>query len=240
MNDYFKIIGPEWPEISNVNAFTILSNSKLGEPVFFNGESEIANENRNKLEMYIKPKIPIHWIKQIHSNKIIELPASNDIEADGSFTNVPGIVCAVKTADCLPIVFTNSKCTKVGIVHAGWRGLYNEIIGNMIAKLNEPIKDLLVWIGPGISSESYEVGSEIYDKFTNLDINFGSAFTKKINGKYQADLYMIAKIQLINLGVKTSQISGAKWDTFSNLDLHSSRRDGERSGRMATVVWINE
>lgn len=238
MNNYFKTIGPNWSHIPNVSAYTILARSNSNNLVYFNGSSLISEESKKRLEDWISPKTKIHWIKQVHGNKVIELPQSNEIEVDGTFTSAPGVVCAVRTADCLPIVFTNSLGTKVGIVHAGWRGLHKEIIKEMVHKLSVPLDSIYVWIGPAIAKESYEVGIEVYNNFVYLNPEYKDAFTNNDKGKFQADLYLIAKKQLINLGINQLHISGGNEDTYTNLDFHSSRRDGDISGRMATVVWI--
>lgn len=236
--DFFNIIEPNWPKIPNVKAMTVLGISKTGDFVSFAGEFENVYRDKLKIETNINPVKPIHWLKQVHDNKIIELPYASENEADGAFTNEPGVVCAVRTADCLPIVFANLKGTRVGVAHAGWRGLEKNIISSMLQKFSDCINDTFVWIGPGIAQENYEVGPEVREAFIRTDLKFDTAFKKGNGDRFFADVYEIAKIQLLRLGIKPENISGAEWDTFSNNELHSSRRDGKHSGRMATLVWI--
>jgi polyphenol oxidase len=238
-NINFKILAPNW-SIPNVNAFTVLAYSENDIPVSFSNDSPISNECKEQLESYIKPNYPIFWLKQIHSNRVVELPGIIDSsEADGSFTTQKGIVCSVITADCLPIVFSTYNGTMVGIIHAGRKGLANDIISAIVNKFISPRDEIIVWIGPGISQESYLVSCEIREEFIELQPIYKTAFIKVKNGKYRMNLYKIAKIQLEILGIKRENIYGAEWNTFSDPQFHSARRDQNVSGRMATVVWIS-
>lgn len=238
MENIFKMVKPNWDFIPNVQAFTILAKSVGDKIVTFSSDSEAAILYRRKIEELIMPIKPIHWLKQIHSDIIISLPNSTVVEADGSFTKDPGIICAVRTADCLPIVFSNAQGTMVGIVHAGWKGLYKDIIYRFIEKFEETPNNIYAWIGPGISQISYEVGQEVKDLFIQKDTKFRSDFKEGKAGRFHADLYQIAKYQLMDCGLQLQNISGAIWDTFTDSSLHSARRDGEKSGRMATIIYI--
>jgi len=237
MND-FESIGPNWNEIPKVKAFTTLAKSETNQFITFAGESEKSKLSKKYLEEFISPKKPIHWLKQEHNNVVLELPNENTTEADGAMTSETGIVCAVRTADCLPIVFCNSNGSKVGIVHAGWKGLERDIISNFIKKFKINSLNILAWIGPGISMKSYEVGNEVYEVFIKKDLVYKSAFEQTSKDKFHLDISKVAKIQLLSAGLVPENISGAEWDTFTDLRFHSSRRDGSNSGRMATVVWI--
>lgn len=232
----FRLLKPDW-NIPNVKAFTVLALSTNSSFVDFNINNLNGQYFRQKLEEYINPKYPINWLKQVHGNSIIELPDKKIQEADGSFTTQKGVVCEVVTADCLPIVFANFSGSIVGIVHAGRRGLHKNIISNLVDKLNVPIDEIIVWIGPGISQKNYLVSEDIRQDFIKSSIEFDIAFKFESN-KYLMDLHKIAKMQLLCLGILNKNIYGAEWDTFSSNLMHSARRDKTNSGRMVTVVWL--
>ncbi len=223
MNEYFKTLSPNW-NIPNVKAFTILAFSKRNNPVTFAKDSPDSKFCKQQLEEIIKPDYPIVWLKQIHSNRVIELPISDTYEADGTFTTKKRVVCAIISADCLPIVFSSYDGRSVGIVHAGWKGLAKNIISNIVNMFGTKSDKIIVWIGPGISQASYSVEPEIREEFIKLLPIYKNAFSLEDNGKYLMDLYNIARIQLELLGIKSKNIYGAKWDTFSDYRFHSARK----------------
>jgi YfiH family protein len=237
MNPDFLLLKPDW-EIPNIRAFTVLARSGSQKRVTFDGFSHEGSKYRKALESIICPAQPIKWLRQVHGNHIIQLPVNGDPEADGSYTDNKGVVCEVITADCLPIVFSDQAGTRVGIVHAGRRGFYLEIIARLIAVFGIPPDEIMVWIGPGISRENYIISREIRDQFLSFSDEYSSVFHKVRDAEYGMDLYQTAKIQLAGLGIPEKNISGAEWDTFSDDHFHSARRDQERAGRMATVVWM--
>jgi polyphenol oxidase len=233
----FQLLKPDW-DVPTVKAFTVLARSINNERVTFDNDGAGAKKFRKILEHYIRPQHPVTWIKQIHGDNIVRLPIREDVEADGSFTALKGVVCEVITADCLPIVFTDRSGTTAGIVHAGRRGLYKNIISRLVNALQAPADDILVWIGPGISGESYLISKEIKDEFVGSYPSCETAFLPGEKGSYHMDLYRIAKIQLKETGIPEGNISGAGWDTYRDNLFHSARREGIHSGRMVTVVWI--
>jgi YfiH family protein len=170
---------------------------------------------------------------------VVELP-SPLLNADACFTKDKNIVCVVQTADCLPLLLTNIKGTIVAAIHAGWRGLLNGVIENTLHKINLPAHELLVWLGPAISQNHFEVGSEVRDSFCENHDEAEKAFKSVSNQKWLANIYMLAKIRLHAYGV--TQIYGASmtddYCTFAHHeDYFSYRRDGE-TGRMASLIWI--
>jgi len=240
MKSKFKTIGPSWAHIPKVRAITVLAKSDDIDFVSFAGNFDSTSFCKQSIEEFINPKVPIHWLKQVHGNLVLKLPDDAAVEADAAFTNTSKVVCAVRTADCLPIVFSNMNGSKVGIVHAGWRGLEKGIIEKLLLRFDEVPENILVWIGPGIAQKSYEVGPEVEEAFTKISDAYKVAFMPSKDNRFLADLYKIAKIQLQNLGINLNNVSGAEWDTYTDLDLHSSRRNGKLSGRMATLVWIED
>lgn len=247
MNCAFNTLSPDW-NIPNVKAYTILSTDSDFNAVTFSRDSLSGTICREKLEQFIKPASPVLWLRQVHGNRIVELPMPGgagcvnadleEIEADGSFTLQKNVVCAILTADCLPIVFAGQAGSKVGVAHAGRKGLQNGIISDMFRKLETSADEIYVWIGPGIAAESYPISREIREEVLLLSPAYKSVFTKLDEGQYLMDLYKVAKMQLEWLGIPKDHISGAAWNTFPDRRFHSARRDKAQSGRMATVVWM--
>lgn len=236
MDPGFQKLKPDW-DIPNIRAFTVLAMTGSNDRVTFDGNSQEGSTYRKLLEHVIWPAHPLSWLQQVHGHTIIQLPVTGNPVADGSYTTERSVVCEVVTADCLPIVFTDCNGTRVGIVHAGRRGLYQEIIARFAGNFKIPPGEMLVWIGPGISSENYVISGEIRDQFLSLSAVYSSVFHQVTETEYGMDLYQTAKIQLTGLGISEKNISGAEWDTFSDPRFHSARRDKERAGRMVTVVW---
>jgi polyphenol oxidase len=193
--------------------------------------------NRELLKKHYKLPSDPKWINQTHSNICIDASSMfSSIDADASYSNKPGVVCGILTADCLPVFVTNIQGTVVGVAHAGWRG----IVGGVIQSLLESIKckgdDLLVHLGPAISKSSYEVGEEVKSQFLSKNVNFERSFVKD-NGSYYLDIYDAAKVVLEDFGVRS--ISGGDSCTYNDSkNFFSYRRDGVHSGRMAHLIWL--
>jgi len=193
--------------------------------------------NRNLLAShYNLPSLPA-WINQVHSNISVNAELiSSKVDADASYTRQPGIVCAVLTADCLPIFISNKKGTVVGIAHAGWRGLVGGVIESLLASFGLDKNDLIVHLGPAISQMSFEVGEEVKSQYLSKNVNFESCFTE-LNDKHYLDLYCAARVVLKSFGI--TSISGGDRCTYNEPDQYFSyRRDGTKSGRMAHLIWI--
>ena len=202
-----------------------------------NDEKNIVLGNRDLLlRKYDLPSAPV-WINQVHSNISVNADSiSSVIEADASYSKKIGTVCAVLTADCLPIFVSNKQGTVVGIAHAGWRGLVDGIIESLIESFDSNSEDLIVHLGPAISQLSYEVGLDVKSQYLSKNKSFESCFTFK-NDKYYLDLYGAAKLVLKSYGI--SLISGGDRCTLKEVaEYFSYRRDGEFSGRMAHLIWM--
>jgi len=161
------------------------------------------------------------------------------IESDGGFTATPGVVVAVLTADCLPVVICNTSGTQLAVVHAGWRGLAAGILDSAIAQFDQKTH-LHAWLGPAIGPTAFEVGDEVRQAFIDQDSENADAFVQREAAhKWLADLYALASRALSRLG--DIHVSGGQHCTVSEAaQFHSHRRDGVRSGRMATLAWIEE
>ncbi|MCB0272199.1 MAG: peptidoglycan editing factor PgeF [Bdellovibrionales bacterium] len=178
---------------------------------------------------------PPRIVKQIHSNQVIcwdHQPFSPILQADAFWTTRSNTVCAVQTADCLPIVITNSQAGFVATIHAGWRGLAQKIITHTLQELPSDTSDFLVWIGPAIGPKHFVVMKDVYEAFS-----FKPAFEKIDETHWQCDLIKLAKTELEENGINPNNISGGSWCTYSTPNLPSYRRDKENAGRMVTFAY---
>lgn len=229
----FQSLSPEWT-IPSVKAYTLLANDLTGNPVSFSQHTSLGLACRARLETMLGP---ITWIRQVHGDVMVELPVQGRPEADSSFTTQKNAVCAVLTADCLPVVFARKDGSAVAVVHAGRKGIELGLLSKMIHQLGSP-SSLLVWIGPGIAAESYPVSAEMRAHFLSIHSDWPHVFEERSSGQFHMDLFTIARLQLLDSGVSPEQISGAQWNTFTDPLLHSARRDGEHSGRLVTLAWL--
>ncbi len=179
----------------------------------------------------------IHWLKQKHGSTVVDADLlTSAVEADACYTSTPGVVCAVITADCLPVLIADRQATWVAAVHCGWRGLFQNILVETIAKFGGDTSDLVVWLGPCIQRQAYEVDVPFLQQFIEAHPQMTDAFDPVVNGKSQADLPLIAKKQLVNLGVQ--HIYQSSDCTFSMADQYHSWRRDKCSKRMASLIWF--
>jgi YfiH family protein len=200
-----------------------------------------VQENRKILTDVLDLPAQPKWLKQAHGTQIVaadsvETLAAPPPEADGSCTTNPNVVCAVLTADCLPILLCDQCGTQVAAVHAGWRGLAAGVVEAAVAALQKPAGHLLAWLGPAIGPQAFEVGNEVVRAFVELDEQARAAFQPNDNGRWMANLYLLARQRLARLGVE--RIYGGKWCTFSEPDRFYSYRRENKTGRMASLIWL--
>ena len=178
------------------------------------------------------------WVKQVHGTAVIEAArAAPDAEADGVVAHHTGMVCAVMTADCLPVLLSDRAGKSVGIAHAGWRGLAGGIVENVVLAMDEPPRDLIAYVGPGIGARCYEVGEDVRKAFVDRDPAAARSFAPRQNGKYLVDLYGLARQRLAAAGV--AEVHGGKFCTASEERFFSFRRD-RTTGRMASLIWLEK
>lgn len=177
----------------------------------------------------------IAWLDQTHSTDVVEAAPGLVEEADASWTTEPGVACAVMTADCLPVLFCDRAGTRVAAAHAGWRGLAAGILENTVAAMQVPPEELLVWLGPAIGPDAFEVGPEVKEIFGSIAA--ADCFKPSARpGHYLADIYQLARLRLQALGIEA--IHGGGWCTVSDsVRFYSYRRDGQ-TGRFASLIWI--
>jgi YfiH family protein len=239
----FDLIRPDWPAPDNVRAFTSTRKGGIstGQWSSLNLGSNCGDDPRRvqKNRILLRTLLPAkpHWLNQVHGTTVVSLSESYDPEqtADASVCTTAEQVCAILTADCLPVLFCNKAGTKVAAAHAGWRGLANGILEATVAAMDCNPSDMLAWLGPAIGPNAFEVQQDVYDAFCTNNPDNASAF-KPHNDRWLADLYELAKLALARVGVE--RLSGGQHCTYSDREkFFSYRRDGE-TGRFATLVWI--
>jgi hypothetical protein len=239
---------PQWDAPPNIHAAMTLRTggvstgefASLNPATHVNDDVNAVRENRAIIKQMLDlPSEPV-WLEQVHSNSVVnlDLPDFKNLEglpiADASFTTQSGLVCAVLTADCLPLAFCSQDGQKIAAVHAGWKGLLAGIITNTVAALET--NELLVWLAPAIGAEKFEVGEEVRDLFIAKNPDFANAFHPHYTPqKWLADIYQLARIELASLGV--TQIVGGEFCTVSDPARFYSYRRDNITGRMATLIW---
>jgi YfiH family protein len=245
MTDFsgLDLIRPEWPAAPNVRAFTTTRNGgySLGQWSSLNlglncgDDPNHVKQNREVLETLL-PSEP-RWLRQVHGNSVITCEEHRDhrSEADAITSDQTGQVCAILTADCLPVLFSTRAGTKIAATHAGWRGLAAGVLEATVLALDSKPVELMAWLGPAIGPRAYEVGKDVYESFVQLDAENSTAF-KPHGDRWLADLYGLARLALARAGVE--QVSGGQYCTYRQQDkFFSFRRDGI-TGRMATFIWM--
>ncbi len=182
------------------------------------------------------PGLPC-WLKQVHGTAVVTAgPFESPPDADGSVSGNAEHVCVVRSADCLPVLLCSADGTRVAAAHAGWRGLAAGVIENTVMKMAVDPADILAWFGPAISQLSFEVGGEVREAFRAHDREATSCFVGNASGRWQADLYCLARQRLTAAGV--GQVYGGGFCTFRDEHrFHSYRRDPD-CGRIVSFVGL--
>lgn len=244
MDNYIKA---GWPAPKNVKAYTTKRTGGISVTPYnsFNfslltGDNEknvLANRKKLMQELNL-PQEPF-WLKQEHTDIAIcieENVKPIPVVADASFTRTAGPVCVVMTADCVPILVCNQEGSIVAAIHAGWKGIAAGVIASAIKAMNTDPTTLLAWLGPAIGPNAFEVNQDVRETFCQQIPECTSAFVKK-DSSFLANIYSLASIYLKQAGV--TKIYGGGYCTFTQKDLFFSyRRDGEKSGRMAGLIWL--
>ncbi len=244
---------PDWPAPANIHAATTLRHGgvslgayeSLNPALHVGDNADKVRQNRQLInEMLQLPAEPV-WLEQIHSNRLIKAETGAPLQqADASYTQEPGVVCAVLTADCLPLLVCDDDGSRVAAIHAGWRGLLAGIIGNTITAMRPPnpplckrggLGGVMVWLGPAIGPECFEVGSEVRDAFLAKSEAYTAAFSEQGNGKWLADIYQLARVDLATLGIVN--VYGGHFCTVTEHERFYSYRRDKDTGRMATLIW---
>ena len=233
---------PDWPAPPQVKACVTtraggvsqapFDSFNLGDHVGDDASAVAANRHSLIAQLHCQPA----WLKQVHGTAVAAADPAQVAEADASWTATPGIACTVMTADCLPALFCDRAGTRVAAAHAGWRGLVNGVLEATLDSLAVPAQDLLVWLGPAIGPQAFEVGPEVRDAFMAVQAEAEQAFVPSANaGKYLADIYQLARLRLAARGV--TAVYGGGLCTVSDPRFFSYRR-AARTGRFASLVWL--
>lgn len=244
-----RFIRPDWPAPANVHA---LSTTRLGgishaPYASLNLGSHVGDDighvttNRTRLQTCAQLPSAPRWLRQVHGTRCVDAGVSQQEEeaeeADASFSHRTGIVCAVMTADCLPLLLCDRDGTRIAAVHAGWRGLLDGVIESTLAALSCPGHRLLAWLGPAIGPLAFEVGSEVRDAFVAEDSTQTAAFRPYTpTGKWLCDLYGLARHRLQRADV-TAIYGGDRCTVTEQETFFSYRREGT-TGRMASLIWL--
>jgi hypothetical protein len=198
---------------------------------------QAVGENRRRLTAAAGLPAEPAWLTQVHGTTVAELGASGPVgPADAAFTRRRGRVCAILTADCLPIMLAADSGDLVAAAHAGWRGLAGGVIEATVEALQVAPEHLLAWLGPAIGPEHFEVGAEVREALVKSDLGAEAAFVPNARGRFMADLSALARRRLAALGV--SRIYGGGQCTYADGERYfSHRRDGV-TGRQATLIWL--
>lgn len=242
------VVVPDWPAPSRVHALTttrkLPGNSQPPYDAFnlglHSGEDEATVcANRALLQRAFALPSPPRWMHQVHGDRVLRMTVEvpdGEPQADAAFTFESSVVLAIQTADCLPILLCADDGTQVAAIHAGWRGLAGGVIDACVRRLPTKPSRLLAWLGPAIGSQSYEVGDDVREAFLAHDAAAAATFAETRPGHWHCDLYALARMRLAAHGVE--RIFGGDFDTFADTRFYSYRRDGARSGRMASLIWI--
>lgn len=239
------MIVPEWPAATRVKAVSTTRAGGVSAPPYAGlnlaghvGDApEAVAENRALLQRSLQlPETPL-WLNQVHGKQVVyAAAAAPGAEGDASFSFETQVVCAVLTADCLPVLLCDRRGSRVAAAHAGWRGLAAGVLEATVAALDTAPGKLLAWLGPAIGPRHFEVGDEVRRVFVDQQSAAHAAFTAGPDGRWMADLYRLARLRLQAAGVDA--VYGGHFCSYAEQDrFYSYRRDGV-TGRMASLIWL--
>jgi YfiH family protein len=239
---------PDWPAPPEVRALSTDRSDGVSAAPFDSlnlgahvGDSaEAVGENRRRLCSAARlPEEPV-WLSQQHGTNVLDLDGAHEAPAgaDAAFTHRPGRVCAILTADCLPVLLASESGAGVAAAHAGWRGLAAGVIEATVRALALPPQSLLAWLGPAIGSAHFEIGAEVREELLRADSQAEAAFERNAGGRYMADLAALARRRLERLGI--ARIYGGEVCTYAAAEDYFSYRRDRRTGRQATLIWLEK
>ncbi|MFZ0219782.1 MAG: peptidoglycan editing factor PgeF [Candidatus Aquirickettsiella sp.] len=240
------LIIPDWPAphwikaytTTRVGGFSRAPYNSLNSAMHVGDNLEDVSKNRQLLQNNLHLTKPIIWLKQVHGNIVISADHPiNNFAADAIYSKKEQTVCAVQTADCLPLLVCSSNSYCVAAIHAGWKGLSNDIIENTIKALALPTRDILVWLGPAIGPQAFTVGEQVFQAFLDKDKANEIAFQPIGNKQWLANLYALAQRRLRKLGI--TSIYGGNYCTFSDSTRFFSFRRDQITGRMLSLIWLD-
>lgn len=236
-------IVPDWPAPKGVRALSTTRFGGVSQPPYDSlnlgdhvGDSPVhVAENRARVAAHL-PAPPL-WLSQVHGVRVVDTALAADGEpADAAFARTRGRVCAVMTADCLPVLFCHQGGQVVAAAHAGWRGLAGGVLEATLAAMAVPGDEVMAWLGPAIGPNAFEVGEEVRAAFVASHPAAASAFVARTEGKWLADLYVLARLRLRECGV--AAIYGGDRCTLTEAEHFFSHRRDRLTGRMASLIWL--
>lgn len=247
-----ELLIPEWNDLPlNVGALTTLRRGGVSPAPYDDGQggrglnlgdhvgdmpAHVAH-NRAMLTRLL-PAEPV-WLSQVHGTHVVDAASVQGIiEADAAISTRRGVVCAIMTADCLPVLLCDTSGTVVGAAHAGWRGLVDGVLESTVqAMRNAGAADITAWLGPAIGPQKFEVGGEVRLAFEARDPGAAQAFTPAAeDGKYFADIYALARLRLQALNI--TKVRGGGFCTVTDRERFYSYRRDKTTGRMASLIWL--
>ena len=237
---------PDWPAAANVGSLVTTRHGgvspapyaslNLGDHVGDDAANVAANRALLRAALPAEPA----WLQQVHGITVVDAatvaPGSVPV-ADASFSRTPGAVCAVMTADCLPVLLADRAGTVVGAAHAGWRGLCGGVIEATLDAMQVDAANVMAYLGPAIGPEAFEVGAEVRAAFMAHDSHAATAFEAIADGKYLADIYLLARQRLAAAGI--TAIDGGDACTVIERERFFSYRRDQVTGRMASLIWLS-
>jgi YfiH family protein len=236
-------IEPDWPAPQRVRTLVTTRNGGVSHGPYASlnlgtrvgDDARAVAENRARLRALL-PSEP-KWLQQVHGVDVVQADCvTAESAADAAFTRVPGVVCAVQVADCLPVLFCDRAGTRVAAAHAGWRGLSAGVLEQTVSSLGVPPEEVMAWLGPGIGPQKFEVGADVFDRFAADDPAASAAFEPLRDGKWLADLYALARRRLSRAAL--TAIFGGGLCTFSDPARFFSHRRDRVTGRQGAFIWI--
>jgi polyphenol oxidase len=244
MSPALEVLTPQWPAPPHVRAAFTLRHGGVSAPPFdslnlgthVGDEAEAVAENRRRLRAALALPAEPAWLTQMHRAQVLELDALGEAsagapEADAAVARLRGPVCAVQVADCLPVLFADLEGEAVAAAHAGWRGLAAGVLAQTVRTLALDPARLTAWLGPAIGPAHFEVGAEV-----RAALGAGRALAPNARGRWQCDLYAVARAQLHALGVQA--VHGGEWCVYADAERFFSYRRASPCGRMAALIWM--
>lgn len=248
-----KFIKPDWPAPPSIIALTTTRHGGVSQGPYesFNlgdhvdDDPDSVNKNRKLLRDALNLTQEPIWLNQTHSKIVQNLDnldqnqtTATPPDADGSYTTQSQRICAVLTADCLPILLCNQEGTEIAAIHGGWRGCLAGIVSEALKHFQSPPSEIMAWLGPAIGPEAFEVGPEVFEAFKDNNPKYTHAFIPQNNGKYLGNLYLLATLALNQDGVIA--VYGGEYCTYTDDKMFFSYRKSQgNTGRMATIIFMS-
>ena len=241
-----NLIWADWPAPPNIKALCTTRQGGVSSAPFdqlnlgdhVGDDPQAVLDNRQSLLNSLSLVKAAQWLKQVHGVEVVEaFPDQQIRQADACYTTEAGVACVIMTADCLPVLFTDRSGSKVAAAHAGWRGLAEGVLEQTLSQFDDP-SEVMVWMGPAIGPDAFEVGQEVYDRFVDDLAQSPDAFkpSPSHNERWMADIYRLARLRLNRAGVR--QIFGGGLCTYTDSERFFSYRRQAQTGRMASLIWM--